>query len=122
MIAAAWYNLRLLKQKGESGKPIADVNATQLAQHVTSNSDYFQQKIKKLNTDYENGLISDQEMEVQRENIMNELDRNMEEAKRNLGVAKYLVSEAPLFSEPTDQATANSWHVLTEKTVAILFD
>lgn len=61
-------------------------------------------------------------MEVQRENIMNELDRNMEEAKRNLGVAKYLVSEAPLFSEPTDQATANLWHVLTEKTVAILFD
>lgn len=53
---------------------------------------------------------------------MNQLERNMKEAERNVGAAKYLVSATPLFSEPTDQATANSWHVLTEKTVAILFD
>lgn len=100
----------------ETGKVLRSVNLTELSALSSASTASLQAQIKQVNTDYAAGKITNAQMEIYREQITRDSERNMETAEQNLALAQYLIGATGLNVVPTDKAAANKWHTFTDKT------
>lgn len=98
-----------------NGNVLKSINTTKLMASVENMSDLAAFS-KQANTDYENGLISDVEMQAKKTQLINEINRREALALQGKSLLSYAVSAA--LCEGNGKDTVNEWHKLTNEQVS----
>lgn len=104
----------------ESCAVVKSANLADLTAYLDSAEAGLNAWIKRLNSDYAAGKMSQIEMETQRNQISAEINKQLQIATRCKALTSYSLDSIILGAQPSDKDEINAWHDLTPKLIRTL--